>query len=99
MISHLCNALIVRMGAAFAQPATPPEEAAGATALTTLKGVTEHQADFQPYIFLAYGLACLLLLIFSLWTFLQTKQLERKTEYLKERLLRAHPDALDRNEG
>jgi len=55
----------------------------------------QHQPNFQPYIFWAYGLACALLFIFTLWTLRQTKQLARRTEYLKERFLRAHPGALE----
>ena len=92
MILNFWNAWLLQMSTALAQS----EEAAG---MTKMQAATEHQANFQPYIFLAYGLACLLLLIFSIWTFLETKKLERKLEYLKERFLRAHPDALDDHDG
>ena len=53
--------------------------------------------NFQPYIFWAYGLACGLLFLFTLWTIVQTKQLEEKIAYLKERFRRAHPDLLEDN--
>lgn len=51
-------------------------------------------ADFQPYIFWAYGLACLLIFLFTLWTLSQLKQVGEKLEYLKERVRRAHPEVL-----
>ena len=52
------------------------------------------RADFQPYIFWAYGLACLLILLFTLWTLAETRKVGEKLEYLKERLSLARPDAL-----
>ena len=33
----------------------------------------ESQSNFQPFIFWAYGLACLLLLLFSAWTVTQVR--------------------------
>jgi hypothetical protein len=54
-------------------------------------------ANFQPYIFWAYGLACLLLFLFTLFTVRETSELQRKIEYLKERLRRAHPEAMDKD--
>ncbi len=55
----------------------------------------EHKADFQPYIFLAYGLVCVFLLLFTLWTHLETRHLGGKIEYLRDRFRRAHPKTLD----
>lgn len=99
MISSLWNAVMLQGSAVLAQAAPEPEGASAATAMTTMQAATGHEPNFQPYVFLAYGLACLLLLMFSVWTFLETKQLQRKTEYLKERFLRAHPDTLDSSDG
>jgi hypothetical protein len=44
--------------------------------------VQDHVADFQPYIFWAYGIACLLLFLFTLWTLLQLRRVEEKVDYL-----------------
>ena len=51
-------------------------------------------AAFQPYIFWAYGLACLLIFLFTLWTLAETRKVGEKLEYLKERLSLARPEAL-----
>lgn len=53
------------------------------------------RADFQPYIFWAYSLVCVLLFLFTLWTMVETKQLGQKIEYLKDRFRHAHPGALE----
>jgi hypothetical protein len=56
-----------------------------------MQGVDSPRPDFQAYIFLAYGLACLLLLGFTLWTTSQVKKLEERLEYLTDRFQKAHP--------
>lgn len=56
-----------------------------------MQGIDRPRPDFQPYIFLAYGLACLLLLGFTLWTASQVRKLEQRLEYLTERFQKAHP--------
>ena len=38
--------------------------------------------DFKPYIFWAYGLACLLIFLFILWTLSQLRRVEEKVEHL-----------------
>jgi hypothetical protein len=53
------------------------------------------RADFQPYIFWAYSLVCVLLFLFTLWTLVETKKLRGKIEYLRDRFRRAHPGALE----
>ena len=50
------------------------------------------QPDFQPYIFWAYGLACLLLFVFTLWTLTETRRLGKHLRYLKERFEHARPE-------
>jgi len=44
--------------------------------------VEGHVPDFKPYIFWAYGLACLLLFLFILWTLSQLRRVEGKVDYL-----------------
>ncbi len=43
------------------------------------------QSNFQPFIFWAYGLACLLLLLFTAWTVMQVRALDQRVEQLKSR--------------
>jgi hypothetical protein len=38
--------------------------------------------EFKAYIFWAYGLACLLLFLFTLWTVVQLRRVEGKVDYL-----------------
>jgi hypothetical protein len=47
------------------------------------------RANFQPYIFWAYSLACVLLFLFTLWTLVETKQLGKRISTRGS--LRAHP--------
>ena len=51
-------------------------------------------ATFQAYIFWSYGLVCILLLGFTLWTYSEARSLGARVDYLKERFRKAHPDAL-----
>ena len=44
------------------------------------------QPDFKPYIFWAYGAACLLLFLFSLYTVAQNAKLRKRIDYLEARL-------------
>jgi len=41
-----------------------------------------HVPDFKPYIFWAYGLACLLIFLFILWTVSQLRRVEEKLDHL-----------------
>ena len=50
---------------------------------------------FQPYVFWAYGLACFLLLIFSVWTAGEVRSVRAQVRALEERFERAHPGSLD----
>ncbi len=43
------------------------------------------QVDFQSYIFWAYGLACLLLLFFTIWSVAQIRVLARRVDELESR--------------
>ena len=43
------------------------------------------RSDFQPFIFWAYGLACLLLFLFSAWTVVQVRALDQRVRHLKTR--------------
>ena len=51
----------------------------------------ETQNNFQPFIFWAYGLACLLLLLFSAWTVMQVRGLDQRIHHLKSRFEEKHP--------
>ncbi len=46
----------------------------------------EHVPDYQPYIFWAYGLACLLLFLFMVFTVVQIRSLSANVQRLEERL-------------
>ena len=46
----------------------------------------EGGANFQPYIFWAYGLACFLLLAFTVWTSTQMRSVGERLEHLERRL-------------
>jgi hypothetical protein len=61
----------------------------GAVAANGVEPAVEIEPNFQPYIFWAYGLVCALLFLFNLWTFVETKRLGERAEYLKERLASA----------
>ncbi|MBI4604765.1 MAG: hypothetical protein HY721_22615 [Planctomycetes bacterium] len=75
-----------------ASPAAGPDDKAGGMVLAP---VATPRPDFQPYIFWAYGLACLLLFLFSLWAALEARRLQGRLEGLKERFRRAHPGVLE----
>ncbi len=47
--------------------------------------------DFGSYVFWAYGLTCVLLFGFTLYTLVQTKKMDERAAYLEERFSRAHP--------
>ncbi len=51
----------------------------------------ETQSNFQPFIFWAYGLVCLLLLLFSAWTVTQVRGLNQRIHHLKSRFEESHP--------
>lgn len=70
------------------QPAAPGGGPAGDMTVT---GTGAPRADFQPYIFWAYGGVCLLLFAFTLWTTLQSRQVAGRLTYLKGRFAEAHP--------
>ena len=42
-------------------------------------------SNFQPYVFWAYGLVCVLLCLFSVWTVLQVRSLGERVHDLKTR--------------
>ena len=41
--------------------------------------------DYQVYVFMAYGLTCLLLFLFFTWTIFQGGKLGKRIDYLEER--------------
>ena len=45
--------------------------------------------EYQPYIFWAYSLACVLLFAFTAYSIQQTKTLAARIEYLRERVDKA----------
>ncbi len=98
MIPGAVESAFFRISALLAQvlsQAPPGSEGASGKGQMSFAPAGEHKADFQPYIFLAYGLVCVFLLLFTLWTHLETRQLGGKIEYLKDRFRRAHPETLD----
>jgi heme exporter protein D len=50
------------------------------------------QPNFQPYIFWAYGLACVTILLFTLWTLWQNRQIQGRLDALEERFRQARPE-------
>lgn len=63
----------------------------GLTGLSGLIGAAAaaREPTFQPYIFWAYGTACALLLLFTLWTIVEVRHLTRKVDELQGRLERS----------
>jgi hypothetical protein len=55
-------------------------------------GAAARPPDFQPYIFWAYGIACSLILLFTLWTMVQTRAVEKRLLGLEGRLQAAGRD-------
>ncbi len=53
------------------------------------------EPSFQAYIFWAYGLTCVLIALFTAWTIVQNVNIAERVQYLKDRLERAHPEAID----
>jgi len=58
----------------------------GAYEATEAQPAASGEPDFRVYIFAAYGAVLLLLLLFSLWSVVQTRAAERKLGQLVERL-------------
>jgi hypothetical protein len=56
----------------------PPEDVRGQMVMRPL----DRDPDFKPYIFWAYGLACLIIFLFILWTLSQLRRVEEKVEHL-----------------
>lgn len=80
--------LLQALGQAVEAPKNPPAAVPAAPAA----GV---RSDFQPYIFWAYGCACLLLLLFNLWTVIEAAKVGKKVDYLHERFRASHPGVLE----
>lgn len=55
-------------------------------------GVVVPAANFQPYVFWAYGLACGLIFLFTLWTHQQSRQVQERVRNLEARLDDTHPE-------
>ena len=53
---------------------------------------SQHEPNFQAYIFYAYGFVCALLFLFTLWTLIETWKVSKRIDYLTERFERAHPE-------
>ena len=77
-----------------AGPATEGSKGGGEPLTGFATGVATNP-QFQPYIFWAYGAACLLLFLFTLWTFAESKGLATRLAYLKGRFREAHPREAD----
>lgn len=94
MSSHFFAMVTGIAQASLAQAVTPPAPGGPAEAPRVVTGFTAgltREPNFQPYIFWAYGAACALLFLFTLWTFAQAKGLQSRIEYLKSRFREAHP--------
>jgi hypothetical protein len=63
-------------------PAGVNAPARGADEAMVMAPVAGPTPDFKPYIFWAYGLACLLIFLFILWTLSQLRRVEEKVEHL-----------------
>ena len=59
--------------------AAGPGDGGGQMVMAPVEG---HVPDFKPYIFWAYGLACLLIFLFILWTLSQLRRVEEKLDHL-----------------
>lgn len=55
--------------------------------------VVLHEANFQPYVFWAYGLVCALIFAFTLWTAKQSRGLDERIRNLEERLHQVQPES------
>ncbi|HVR75149.1 MAG TPA: hypothetical protein VMT52_12485 [Planctomycetota bacterium] len=84
MTFSLWRSILIEAGLALAQAPADKTNMA-------MQGVESPRPDFQTYIFLAYGLACILLLGFTLWSASQVRKLEQRLDYLTERFQKAHP--------
>ncbi len=76
-------------------PNEPSEPQGDAVPLTGFVTAVAKDSRFQPYIFWAYGSACLLLFLFTLWTFAESRGLAKRLAYLKGRFREAHPKEAD----
>ena len=66
------------------------EKTASDDSLMGMKPVASAEApDFTTELFWAYGLTCVALFAFTMWTIIQAKNLGRRAEYLRERFDRA----------
>jgi hypothetical protein len=71
-------------------PGLPGQIPAGDT--MPMEPAPAREVDFQPHIFWAYGLACALLFLFTLWTLAQARRTRARLDYLEERFRRAYPE-------
>jgi len=52
--------------------------------------------DYKIYVFLAYGLTCLLLFLFFVWHIIQGRKLGKRIDYLEERFSQGPGDQVAR---
>jgi len=72
---------------------TETTETAAPAELSSEKTVViDPPPDFSTYLFVAYGLTCALLCVFTLWTATQTRNLEKSARYLHERFDRGYSE-------
>lgn len=84
-------------GGIESQPAKPIDGSKAADTGMEFKGVQRSKAPaFKAYVFWAYGVVCLLLFLFFVFSILQSRKLEQRVNFLEERFEEAS-GALDIN--
>jgi hypothetical protein len=71
--------------AADSEETASPAAQGGKTPEDFKAGKNNSAPDFKIYVFLAYGLTCLLLFLFFIWNIIQGRKLGKRIDYLEER--------------
>lgn len=71
----------------------------GAMPMGAAPGAGDRVPQFQAYIFWAYGLACFLLFLFTVWTVSQVRRVEGKVDYLTRTSSPGSKDSKSGGEG
>ena len=71
--------------AADSEETASPVAQGGKTPEDFKAGKNNGGPDYKIYVFLAYGLTCLLLFLFFIWNMIQGRKLGKRIDYLEER--------------
>ena len=71
--------------AADSEETASPVAQGGKTPEDFKAGKNNSGPDYKIYVFLAYGLTCLLLFLFFIWHIIHTDKLGKRIDYLEER--------------